>query len=104
MADDATGQDQERRLDEVLAGYVQAVEAGWAPDRRELVARNPDLAAEIEEFLDDYERINRVAGPLRALAGAAREDFIGESGPVGPHRWTPAGGDGPTGPAPHGPS
>jgi len=38
------------RLAEVVAEYLDAVDRGEAPDRREFVARRPDLAAGLEAF------------------------------------------------------
>ena len=56
---------RERRLHEVIAAYLAAVEAGQSPDRDELLARHPDLAAELREFLVDHDRMRQAAGVLR---------------------------------------
>ncbi len=37
-------------LDAVLAAYLEAVERGEKPDRAQLIAANPDLAAELREL------------------------------------------------------
>ncbi len=63
--------EREHRVNEVMAGYVQAADAGTAPDRDELLARHPDLAAELRVFFADYDRVNRLAEPLRDAARAA---------------------------------
>src|SRR5262249_36917313 len=60
----------EGRLEEVIAAYVQAVEAGQTPQRAELRRRDPDLAADLERFFADFERVDRAAettsGPLQS--------------------------------------
>src|ERR1017187_5412176 len=83
MADESRhSQEQEQRVNEIMAAYVQAAEAGQAPDRHELLARHPDLAAELEAFLADYDRVTGLAGPLREVAKAAQAEHIGAVGPV----------------------
>lgn len=45
--------DRERRLDEAVAEYLSLQAAGQTPERQEWLAKFPDLAAELEEFLED---------------------------------------------------
>src|SRR5262245_25638739 len=52
------------RLDEILAGYLRARELGHNPRRDELLARHPELAAELREFFTDHDRMNRLAQPF----------------------------------------
>ena len=39
--------DRDNLLDDIIVAYLEAVEAGHAPDRRELLTRYPELAAEL---------------------------------------------------------
>src|SRR5262245_6461031 len=52
-------------LEDVLADYLRAIEAGQEPNRAELLARHPDLAADLKEFFANRDRISRLAAPLR---------------------------------------
>src|SRR5437867_12290779 len=58
---------REELVNEAIAAYLEAVDAGRPLDRAEFLARYPDLAAELEAFLDDRERFARAAGELGAL-------------------------------------
>src|SRR5262249_52990293 len=58
------------RPDELIAAYLEAVEAGRAPDREAWLARHPDLADDLRAFLANHDRMAQVGAPLRALAPA----------------------------------
>ncbi len=61
--------ERDERLNEAIAQYLRAVEAGNPPARETLLAAHPDLADELSSFLGNREQMERVAGPLRAEAG-----------------------------------
>jgi WD40 repeat protein len=72
----------ESTLDDVLAAYLRAVEAGQNPDRQDLLARHPELASELQAFFGNRDRISRLAAPLRVptrscadLAGLVFGDY-----------------------------
>jgi eukaryotic-like serine/threonine-protein kinase len=51
--------EKERQLNEVLAQYLEAVEAGGTPDRTALQAQHTDLAVELGEFFNNLDGLVR---------------------------------------------
>jgi serine/threonine-protein kinase len=80
---------REQRLQEMLVACLESVEAGQGPDRRALLERYPDCAAELDEFLAGREQLDQLAAPWRQVAaaasGAAPDDTpaIGAGGQAG---------------------
>jgi WD40 repeat protein/serine/threonine protein kinase len=62
--------EHEAQLNEVIAAYLEEVEAGQVPDRAEWLARYPDLADDLRKFFANHDHLARVGEPLRAAAPA----------------------------------
>src|SRR5437879_4823187 len=77
--------EREQRLNDVLAAYFEASEAGWPVDRKGLADLHPDLAADLRRFFDEQDHVAQVAAPLRTVVHAA----LGET--PQPPAQTPAG-------------
>jgi serine/threonine protein kinase len=72
----------EQRLSAVLVACLEAIDAGQPIDRQELLARHPDFAAELGQFLDDQGQVDRFAAPLRTVARGGEELPSRDSGPA----------------------
>jgi WD40 repeat protein/tRNA A-37 threonylcarbamoyl transferase component Bud32 len=59
---------RDQQVNELIAAYLQAAQAGKPPDRQVLLARHPDLADDLASFFADRDRFECLAAPLRALA------------------------------------
>jgi serine/threonine protein kinase len=70
MKSDGT-QEWEQSLDEILAAFWKAEDAGVPIDRHALLARHPHHAAELTDFFADLDGVEQLAKPLRAFRQAA---------------------------------
>jgi tetratricopeptide (TPR) repeat protein len=70
--------EREERLFAVLAAYLQAVESGQTPSRRELLENHPDIADDLEAFLQQDEALQRLSGHP-SLAAAPSSSVLGQS-------------------------
>jgi hypothetical protein len=59
------------RVDELIAAYLDAVDAGSAPPRHEWLAQHPELADELRDCLDAMDHVEKVSQPLRSSASIA---------------------------------
>ena len=59
--------EKDRRVNEALVEYLEAEEAGQAPDHAALLARYPDLATELQEFLDNRAQLAPLADAHRTF-------------------------------------
>jgi WD40 repeat protein len=84
-SDDSSGAAREQRLNEVLAAYLDAVEADQDADRQEWLRRHPDLAADLAEFFANRDELALPAEPppTSPLACPAPAVTVGnDGGPV----------------------
>lgn len=52
-------------IDQVIAEYLQAEAKGQSGDRQQWLDRYPACAIELNEFLDDRERLKQIVGPVQ---------------------------------------
>jgi tetratricopeptide (TPR) repeat protein len=57
------GAEREERLNAILAAWLEAAEAGTAPDPQEFVARYPEFAPELTRHLANWQLFPRLPGP-----------------------------------------
>ena len=60
--------DRQRQLDDILAELMRAADAGESVSPDEWLIRYPDFAAELKEYLEKQQRVERLVGPLRQAA------------------------------------
>src|SRR4029453_19280730 len=69
-----TLRERQERLEAVIGAYLEAVDAGRAPDPGQWVAQHPDLEPELVEFLADQARLDLVVGPIRLVTSSGDFD------------------------------
>ena len=70
---DAAGEAADQvELENILAGYLRAVETGNLPNEADLLQRHPELAPDLKSFFENRRQMEQIAGPLRAAGDAAR--------------------------------
>src|SRR5438045_204842 len=86
MSDSSNPSSRERRLEQVLAEYLQAREAGQVLDRAELLSRHPDLAGDLATFFANQAEFARLAEPLgKATTPVSEAATLGLTEPTGVH-------------------
>jgi tRNA A-37 threonylcarbamoyl transferase component Bud32 len=79
---------REDRLHEAVLVYLAEADAGRPPDPAAFLARYPDLAKDLQEFLATQDRLDPLLAPLRAVSPA--RSFVEASGPTDdPEATTP---------------
>lgn len=86
--------DSQQRLDEAVASYLMALEAGDKPERERWLADYPDLAEDLAVFFADVEEVAKVTAHFQVnyLLRGLGKDFV-----LGPYiilEWLAAGGMG----------
>jgi WD40 repeat protein len=76
------GSERDRRVDEAVAAYYEALEAGRPLPPDEFLARYPDLAEELASFLDARAAFAGHAGPANQVPTAADGQTPDASGAV----------------------
>ena len=61
--DEAQPSRSEDRVEAIIGNYLEALAAGTAPDRQELLAQHPDLAADLAVFFANHDRMQQLVGP-----------------------------------------
>jgi WD40 repeat protein len=74
----------EQRLEEVMAAYLEADQAGLAPDRNALLAQHPEFASQLAAFFVDHDRLKQLAGPQVVPESAQPTVAPGETSAIGP--------------------
>jgi serine/threonine protein kinase/lipoprotein NlpI len=71
---DAAGRDE--LLDAVVVAYLEELEKGHAPEVQKWLARYPELANELADFLVDQHKVHRWTGLLREAARSVAEPIM----------------------------
>ena len=80
-SDDSGDYSANERLNEIIAEYLAAAEAGEAPDRREFLDRHADLADELKSFFADHDKMKELATLIGGVLSCSR--------PVVDKNWLP---------------
>jgi serine/threonine-protein kinase len=76
----------DRLVDQIIAAYLEAEAAGRPLDRAEILAGNPELAAELQAFFTDHDAMRRRVKPPETVTAEAgpRKANQGETGTLSP--------------------
>jgi serine/threonine-protein kinase len=71
--------ERERRFQDVLAAYLQAVEAGQHPDRDEWLSKHSDVATELRSFFANQDEFTRLAVSLSSAPPSEQATLAGST-------------------------
>jgi tetratricopeptide (TPR) repeat protein/tRNA A-37 threonylcarbamoyl transferase component Bud32 len=86
--------ERETRLNQVVADYLRALDAGGKPDPETILRNHPDLGPELNEFFAEHDHMDQWAEPLRKSAQADSSEPTGPApagAGMGPLSEQPAG-------------
>src|SRR3989442_487610 len=72
----------EGALDQIIAAYAEAVDAGKVADREEWLRRYPEAAAALQAFFADQDRFDQHVAPLRECVSGSGLLQVVDSFPV----------------------
>src|SRR5207244_2296391 len=75
-----TNLEHEARLDEAVAAFLEAVEAGRMPNREQWLETYPDLQAELQQFFADQREVGHWTDSLRSVVRVARAEAQTKTG------------------------
>ena len=73
----ADGSERDEQLQAVIAEYIRSSEAGRPLVRQDLLHQYPEFAAELTQFFEQRDQMNRLADPIRAF----KDDLFQAVGP-----------------------
>jgi len=74
-SDDSGDSSGNELLNQIIAEYLAAAEAGEGLDRQELLDRHPDLAGELKSFFADHDKMKELAKPAELVAQTPRRSL-----------------------------
>jgi serine/threonine protein kinase len=66
----------DERLSVLILEYVDALQAGLKPDREGFLRAHPEFRSELEAFFAGHDQVERLAAPLRGVAGDGPGDQV----------------------------
>ena len=71
--------EREHRLEDVLAKYIEGMDAGHAPSRADLLAQHPDLADELRQFFSNKDGLSALIHTTHFSHSQSGDDVVAPS-------------------------